>query len=130
MTEHELKQIHINNRLMATLQTEYEETCGYIGISPLVQDGMPHGSNYKATGIPTVEKRVDIELECRRLYEDNRRLIERARKYIEQFPDEILRIVLTLKYINGMGEIEIAEEAGISVKDCYRITKVHFNNVF
>ena len=130
MTEHELKQIYINNRLMATLQTEYEEVCGCIGISPFVQDGMPHGSNYKATGIPTVEKRVDIELEYRRLYEDNRRLIERAREYIEQFPDETLRIVLTLKYINGIGEIEIAEEAGISVKDCYRITKVHFNNVF
>jgi len=130
MTEHELKQIYINNRLMATLQTEYEEVCGCIGISPLVQDGMPHGSNYKATGMPAVERRMDIELEYWRLYEDNRRLIERARKYIEQFPDEILRIVLTLKYINGMGEIEIAEEAGISVKDCYRITKVHFNNVF
>lgn len=130
MTEHELKQIHINNRLMAGLQAEYEEVSGRIGLSPLVQDGMPHGGRCNATGIPAVERRIDIEMEYRGLYEDNRRLIERARKYIDQFPDETLRMVLTLKYINNLDEIEMAEESGISIKDCYRIIKVHFNNIF
>ena len=130
MTEHELKQIYINNRLMATLQTEYDEVCGCIGISPLVQDGMPHGSNYKATGIPAVERRVDIELEYRRLHEDNRRLIERAREYIEQFPDETLRMILTHKYINGVDIYQTATDIGVDANTCRAILRTHWNNVF
>ena len=130
MTEHELKQIYINNRLMATLQTEYDEICGRIGISPFVQDGMPHGSNYKDTGIPTVERRLDIELEYHILYEENRRLIERARKYIEQFPDETLRMILTHKYIKGVDIYQTAREIGVDANTCKAILRTHWNNVF
>ena len=130
MTEQALKQIHINNRLLAGLQAEYEEICGHIGISPLVQDGMPRGGSYKATGIPNVEKRVDIEMEYRKLYEDNRRLIERAREYIRQFPDELIRIILTHKYVNGLDVYQVAMDIGVDASTCKAILRTHWNNVF
>lgn len=129
MTEQELRQIHINNIALARLQAEYDEVCGNTGVSPMQSDGMPHGSS-KTTGMEGIERKVDIETEYRVLYTTNERLIARARKYIEQFPDEILRMVLTKRYINGLDCIMTAADVGISMQQCEMICMVHFNNVF
>lgn len=129
MTERELKQIHINNRILASLQAEYTELCGCIGMSPMQADGMPRGSTSK-DGMPDVERKVDIEIEYKRLYHENERLIAKSRKYISQFPDETLRRMLTHRYINALGIDEIAADAGLSMRECEEVFKVHFNNLF
>lgn len=130
MTELELKQIHINNQMMERLQVEYENICESVGISPIRYDGMTHGSGGKNTGMPDIEDKIDIEMEYRRIFRENQKLISRARKYIEQFPDEILRRILTAKYINALDIVEIATDVGLTMKQCEEICKVHFNNVF
>ena len=77
-----------------------------------------------------IEDKVDIEMEYRQLYWENERLIRKARKYISQFPDQTLRMVLTSRYINGLDIIMVAADVGLSMKQCEEICKVHFNNVF
>ena len=116
--------------MMERLQVEYENICESVGISPIRYDGMTHGSGGKNTGMPDIEDKIDIEMEYRRIFRENQKLISRARKYIEQFPDEILRRILTAKYINALDIVEIATDVGLTMKQCEEICKVHFNNVF
>lgn len=130
MTEYELKQIHRNNRTLARIQAKYENICGRVGISPMQTDGMPHGSGGKTTGMEDIEGKIDIEIEYKKLYHENEKLIRKARKYIDQFPDEILRRILVALYINNLDIVEVAADVGISMKQCENICKVHFNNVF
>lgn len=129
LTERELRQIHRNNILLASLQAEYENVCGSTGISPIQSDGMPH-SSYKMSGMVDVEKKVDIEMTYRKLYTENQRLIVKARLYIEQFPNAVLRMVLTERYINGLDYARVAADVGITMRQCAEICRVHFNNVF
>lgn len=130
MTESELKQIQLNKQMMARLQAEYENICESVGISPIRYDGMTHGSGGKSTGMPDIEDKIDIEMEYRRIFRENHKLITRARKYIAQFPDEILRKILTGKYIDDLDIVEISADVGLSMKQCETICRVHFNNVF
>lgn len=130
MTEQELRQIHRNNMEMGRLQADYETICGSFGISPVQSDGMPHGSGEKSNGMSDVEEKVDIEIRYRQLYWENEKLIRKAREYIDQFPDEILRQVLTARYINGMEIMMVAADVGLTMNQCEVICKVHFNNVF
>lgn len=130
MTEQELKLIHRNNMRLASLQAKYEDICGTVGITAVQSDGMPHGFGGKSLGMVDIEDKVDIEMEYRQLYWENERLIRKARKYISQFPDQTLRMVLTSRYINGLDIIMVAADVGLSMKQCEEICKVHFNNVF
>ena len=129
MTEWELKQIHKNNVKLEKLQREYENVCGKTGISPMRSDGMPRGNSGKI-GLEDVERKVDIENEYKILYRQNEKIICKARSYIETFPDEILRMIFTERYINGLDIVMIAADVGISMRQCEEICKVHFNNVF
>ena len=72
----------------------------------------------------------DVELEYKELYYKNMKLIQRARKYIETIPDWVIRLILTLKYINTLPEYEVAAAIGITEQECGKILVVHFNNVF
>lgn len=130
MAEQELKLIHTNNQTMDRLQEEYNDICSSIGCSGKKSDGMPHGSGRKSTGMPDIEDKIDIEMEYRRIYRENQKLISQARKYIDQFPDEIIRRILTAKYINALDIVEIAADVGLSMKQCEEVCKVHFYNVF
>lgn len=130
MSEIELKQIHKNNIHLASLQAKYEDICGSVGITAVQSDGMPHSFGGKSLGMVDIEDKVDIENEYRILYWKNEKLIRKARKYISQFPDPILRMVLTSRYINGLDIIMVAADVGLSMKQCEDICKVHFNNVF
>lgn len=129
MTEHELKQIHINNLKLERLQAEYNDICGRTGISLMQSDGMPRGSSVRE-GMEDIEYKVDIENEYRKIYTSNEKLILKARKYIEQFPDEIIRMILTERYINGLDSVIVAADTGITMRQCEEICKVHFSNVF
>ena len=115
---------------MARLQEEDNDICSSIGCSGKKSDGMPHGNSRKSTGMPDIEDKIDIEMEYRHIYRENQKLIAKARKYIMQFPDEILRRILTEKYINALDIVEIAADVGLSMKQCEEVCKVHFYNVF
>ena len=130
MTEQELRQIHRNNMEMGRLQSDYKTICSSFGIPPMQSDGMPHGSGGKSSGMTGIEEKVDIEMRYRQLYWENEKLIRKAREYISQFPDEILRQVLTGRYINGMEIMMVAADVGLTMNQCEVICKVHFNNVF
>lgn len=125
----ELKKIARNNRNMERIANKYRELSGGIGIPAMQSDGMPHG-NSKQSGMPAIEEMIDLEIEYKALYAENELLIRKARKYIDEIPDQKIRTVLTLTYINNLDEIEIAGEAGISTKAVREILKVHACNVF
>ena len=125
----ELKKIARNNRSMERIANKYRELSEGIGIPEMQSDGMPHG-NSKQSGMPAIEKMIDLEIEYKALYAENELLIRKARKYIDEIPDQKIRTVLTLTYINNMDEIDIAGEVRISTKAVREILKVHACNVF
>ena len=130
MTEKELLQIGKNNRRMAQLKEKYRELKYDNGIGSRTQDGMPHAQSTSNTSMNSVEEMYDVELEYKELYYKNMKLIQRARSYIEAIPDWVIRLILTLKYINALPEYEVAAAIGITEQECRRILIVHFNNVF
>ena len=130
MTEKELLQIGKNNRRMAQLKEKYRELKYDNGIGSRTQDGMPRAHSTFNTSMSSVEEACDIELEYKELYYRNTRLIQHARAYIEAMPDWVIRLVLTLRYINCLPEYEVAAAIGITEQECRRILVVHFNNVF
>ena len=98
--------------------------------SEINMSGMPSGKGGIDDRMSDIDDSVDIETEYRALYFENELLIKEARKYINQLPDNILRMVMELKYINGMDEYEISAEVGVPYNQCYSMLKVHWNNVF
>lgn len=130
MTKKQFLQIGRNNRRLAQLQEKYRELKYDDGTSIKPQDGMPHSGGVFDTSMSSVEEACDVELEYKELYYQNTRLIQRARAYIETIPDWVIRLVLTLKYINCLPEYEVAAAIGITEWECRRILVVHFNNVF
>lgn len=130
MTEQELLQIHKNNMELTSLQTEYDRIVGGSLILGKEISGMPYVGRVFDTSMSRTEERIDIEMQYRALYHQNQLLIKKARDHIAQLPDMTLRMILTLKYINGMMTYDVAAAIGISEKMCQRILKVHFANVF
>jgi hypothetical protein len=98
--------------------------------SEINMSGMPTGKGGIDDSMSDIDDSVDIEIEYQALYLENELLIKEARKYINQLPDNILRMVMELKYINGMDEYEISAEVGVPYKQCCNMLKVHWNNVF
>ena len=130
MTEKEFLQIGKNNRRLKQLQEKYKKLKYDDGTSIKPQDGMPRAHSTFNTSMSSVEEACDIELEYKELYYRNTRLIQHARAYIEAIPDWVIRLVLTLRYINCLPEYEVAAAIGITEQECRRILVVHFNNVF
>ena len=130
MTEKELLQIGKNNRRMAQLKEKYRELKYDNGIGSRTQDVMPHAQSTFNTSMNSVEEMYDVELEYKELYYKNMKLIQHARSYIETIPDWVIRLILTLEYINALPEYEVAAAIGITEQECGKILVVHFNNVF
>ena len=130
MTEARIKRIHKNNIRMERLAELYKAHKYAAMSSEINMSGMPSGKGGIDDSMSDIDDSVDIETEYRALYFENELLIKEARKYINQLPDNILRMVMELKYINGMDEYEISAEVGVPYKQCYSMLKVHWNNVF
>lgn len=92
--------------------------------------GMPSGSSGVDSTMSDIEELADIEAEYRKLYYENELLIKEARRYIAQFPDATLGMILELIYINGMDEWDASLETGIQYKTIVSILHVHWNNIF
>lgn len=130
MTEERMKKIHKNNIRMQYLAEKYREKRYHATSSALNMSGMPSGSGGEDNTMGDVDDAVDIEDEYRSLYYENELLIKEARRYIAQFPDPMLRMILELKYINGRDEWDVSLEAGIRYKTVVSILCTHWNNVF
>lgn len=130
MTEERLKKIHKNNIRMQYLAEKYREKRYHAMPSAINMSGMPSGSGGEDNTMGDVDDAVDIEDEYRSLYYENELLIKEARRYIAQFPDPMLRMILELKYINGMDEWDVSLEVGIRYKTVVSILCTHWNNIF
>lgn len=130
MTEERLKKIHKNNIRMQYLAEKYREKRYHAMSSTINMSGMPSGSGGEDNTMGDVDDAVDIEDEYRSLYYENELLIKEARRYIAQFPDPMLRMILELKYINGMDEWDVSLEVGIRYKTVVSILCTHWNNIF
>lgn len=130
MTEERLKKIHKNNIRMQYLAEKYREKRYHAMSSAINMSGMPSGSGGEDNTMGDVEDAVDIENEYRSLFYENELLIKEARRYIAQFPDPVLRMILELRYINGLDEWDVSLESGIKYKTVIAILRTHWNNIF
>lgn len=130
MTEERMRKIHKNNIRMQYLAEKYKEKRYHAMSSALNMSGMPSGSGGEDNTMGDVDDAVDIEDEYRSLYYENELLIKEARRYIAQFPDPMLRMILELRYINGLDEWDVSLEAGVRYKTVVSILRTHWNNVF
>ena len=130
MTEERMRKIHKNNIRMQYLAEKYREKRYRAMSSAINMSGMPSGSGGEDNTMGDVDDAVDIEDEYRSLYYENELLIKEARRYIAQFPDPMLRMILELRYINGLDEWDVSLEAGVRYKTVVSILRTHWNNVF
>lgn len=130
MTEERMRKIHKNNIRMQYLAEKYREKRYHAMSSAINMSGMPSGSGGEDNTMGDVDDAVDIEDEYRSLYYENELLIKEARRYIAQFPDPVLRMILELRYINGLDEWDVSLEAGVRYKTVVSILRTHWNNVF
>ena len=130
MREERMRKIHKNNIRMQYLAEKYKEKRYHAMSSALNMSGMPSGSGGEDNTMGDVDDAVDIEDEYRSLYYENELLIKEARRYIAQFPDPMLRMILELRYINGLDEWDVSLEAGVRYKTVVSILRTHWNNVF
>lgn len=130
MTEERMRKIHKNNIRMQYLAEKYREKRYHAMSSVINMSGMPSGSGGEDNTMGDVDDAVDIEDEYRSLYYENELLIKEARRYIAQLPDPMLRMILELRYINGMDEWDVSLESGVRYKTVVSILCTHWNNVF
>ena len=130
MTEERMRKIHKNNIRMQYLAEKYREKRYHAMSSAINISGMPSGSGGEDNTMGDVDDAVDIEDEYRSLYYENELLIKEARRYIAQLPDPMLRMILELRYINGMDEWDVSLESGVRYKTVVSILCTHWNNVF
>ena len=102
VTEERMKKIHKNNVRMQYLADKYREKRYHAMSSEINMSGMPSGGGGEDNTMGDIDDAVDIEDEYRSLFYENELLIKEARRYIAQLPDPILRMILELKYINGL----------------------------
>lgn len=125
-----MRKIHKNNIRMQYLAEKYREKRYRAMSSAINMSGMPSGSGGEDNTMGDVDDAVDIEDEYRSLYYENELLIKEARRYIAQLPDPMLRMILELRYINGMDEWDVSLESGVRYKTVVSILCTHWNNVF
>lgn len=130
VTEERMRKIHKNNIRMQYLAEKYREKRYRAMSSAINMSGMPSGSGGEDNTMGDIDEAVDIETEYRVLFYENEPLIKEAKRYIAQFPDPILRMILELKYINGMDEWDVSLETGVRYKTVISILRTHWNNVF
>ena len=130
VTEERMRKIHKNNIRMQYLAEKYREKRYRAMSSAINMSGMPSGSGGEDNAMGDVDDAVDIEDEYRSLYYENELLIKEARRYIAQFPDPVLRMILELRYINGLDEWDVSLEAGVRYKTVVSILRTHWNNIF
>lgn len=130
MTEERMKKIHKNNIRMQYLTDKYKEKRYHAMSSAINMSGMPSGSGGEDNTMGDVDDAVDIEDEYRSLYYENELLIKEARRYIAQFPDPVLRMILEFRYINGLDEWDVSLESGVRYKTVVSILRTHWNNIF
>ena len=112
MTKHELSQLYYLNREIVQLQRRLEELEGlatsctqHITGMPMVQGVSDKVAKY-AVEIADLKGILDLNLK-RCFYELNR-----LNRYIQSIDDAQMRMILSLRYINGLGWDQVAASIG------------------
>lgn len=130
LREDELKQIARNNEKLEILSEKYQILKYDNGLKGKEVTDMPYVGRVFDTSMSNIEEACDIEGEYRELSYQTELLIQRARRYIEEFPDWKLQMLLTLKYINNLKTYEIGPALQLTERECETIIRVHFDNLF
>lgn len=130
LTETELRRISRNNEKLEILSEKYKILKYDNGMKGKEITDMPGVGRIFDTSMSNIEEACDIEGEYRELSYETEVLIQRARRYIEQFPDWKLRMLLTLKFVNNMKTYEIGPALSLTERECETIIRVHFSNLF
>ena len=130
MTCSRLGQIKKNQAKLNQLREKHRELKSDYGLGSKDNTGMPTAGKVFDTSMSHLEEAVDAEQEYKALYYENEILKSEAREYIRQIPDVQLSIMLRLYFIKLLPLYEVADAVDISEKECEKIFRVHFNNVF
>lgn len=130
MQQDDYNRIIRNQEKLKQMSEKYKLLKYDLGLDGKEINDMPKQSNPFNTSMHTVDEAYEMETEYKNLYYENTLLINKIRAEINELPDVVLRMILSLKYINGLKTYEIAPSVGISETECQMIIKVYFNNLF
>lgn len=130
MREDDYNRIIRNQEKLKQMSEKYKLLKYDLGLDGKEINDMPKQSNPFNTSMHTVDEAYEMETEYKNLYYENMLLINKIRAEINELPDLVLRMVLSLKYINGLKTYEIAPAVGITESECQMIIKVYFGNLF
>lgn len=130
MREDDYNRINRNQEKLKQMSEKYKLLKYDLGLDGKEINDMPKQRNPFNTSMHTVDEAYEMETEYKHLYYENTLLINKIRAEINELPDLVLRMILNLKYINGLKTYEIAPTVGITEAECQMIIKVYFNNLF
>ena len=142
------REIEVNQRQLARLEADIQADAARLaelrssidGLASPKTDSLPHGtdvhSKVESTAIQIVsleegirkKHSMEINIQASITTRQTLCLLERERleKYIDGIPDPLLRIIFTLRFVNGLPWSQVALEAGGSYQEevvkkmCYR----------
>lgn len=128
MTEKELKQISFNNHKLQQLKNKYEDERFKSLAKGQSITGMPHASGTKDNVGDYVTDLVMLQEEMETVQHTNNLLVMKARNFIDNIPDQMIRMILELKYINNIPDYSIPHMVGGNIKerDVKKIIRIFF----
>jgi len=122
VTKKELSQLRYLNKEIELLKQQIDEAENAVEIysaSDVVEGTNPVWPYQKRTfhiegvAVPDYERRVErLRKKLQRRLEDLMNKREELEEYIETVPDSLIRMILTLRYINGLSWRQIANHIG------------------
>lgn len=122
MTKKELQQLRYLNKEIEVLQKQIQDAEYYVKqykASDVVSGSSPvwpyqqRTFHIEGVAVPDYERRVErLRKKLQRRLEDLMNKREELEEYIEMVPDSLIRMILTLRYINGLSWRQIAAHIG------------------
>ena len=122
MDKSELQRIMIEYRSIGSLERRIEALRDTLERTTLQLDGMPHGSDGTDKMATLTATIVDLEKKLDKRRVDCEKEMQRAETVIDTLPDQ-QRLVMRLRYIEGLSWKQVAEKSNYAKRHCIRIHK-------
>ena len=122
MDKSELQRIMIEYRSIGSLERRIEALRDTLERTTPQLDGMPHGSDGTDKMASITATIVDLEGKLDKRRVDCEREMQRAEIVIDTLPDQ-QRLVMRLRYIEGLTWKQVAEKSNYDKRHCIRIHK-------
>ena len=126
MTKKELSQLYWLNREIEEQQRRLEELEGIATSSTANITGMPKGNGVSDKVASCVAEIIDlkglIDLNIKKCFYE----LNRLNRYIDTIDDSQVRMILSLRYINGLNWTQIAASIGGNTSDSVRMIHNRF----